>query len=151
MLGACIELCRVLGNLLSNAAQVKRETKSLAPAYAVGSLICLLFIYFAGMLQVEIVWACFALTLGAVAMLVTMLMNMYKQIRFRLDAKRCTASIIAMLAMVVLVSLIPKVFGLVEAIMMMILAIFLMSIAVFALLWKNPATLRLLNVQLRGG
>ena len=149
MLGACIELCRVLGNLLSNAAQVKRKTKSLAPAYAIGSVIGLFFIYFAGVRQMDIVWACMSLTLGSIAMFVTMFINMYKQVRFTLDIKRCVASALMMLTMAAFVSLTPKFSGLMEAVVMMLLTIFIVSIAIFALLWKNPAMLRLLNVQLR--
>ena len=150
MLGASIELCRVLGNLLSNAAQVKRKTKSLALPYAVGSFICLFFIYFAGIQQMEIIWACMALTLGAVAMFITMLTTMYKQVRFTLDVGRCVVGAVVMFTMASFVNLMPKVSSLAEAIGMMILTISVVSIAVFLLLWKNPATLRLLNVQLRG-
>ena len=151
MLGASIELCRVLGNVLSNAAQVKRKTKSLALPYAIGSFICLFFIYLAGIWQMEIIWACMALTLGAMAMLGTMLFKMYKQIRFNLDVWRCVLSALAMFMMAALVNLLPKVSSMADAINMMMLNISIVSIAVFTLLWKNPATLRLLNVQLRGG
>ena len=149
MLGACIELCRVLANLLSNAAQVKRKTNSLAPAYAIGSFIGLVLICYAGVRHMDIIWACVALTIGVIAMFVTMLINMYSQVKFTLDIKRFVASVLTMLIMVSFVSFTPKVTDLTEAIGMMLLSILLMGVSIFALLWQNPSTLRLLNVQLR--
>ena len=149
MLGAGIELCRVLGNLLSNAAQIKRKTKSLALPYAVGSIISLAFIYFAGVRQLDISWAGVALSLGAIAMFVVMLINMYQLVKFVLDTKRCFAGFAMMLGMALLVIWMPKVTGLGVSIAMVVLIAVIVGLVIMILLWKNPATLRLLNVKLR--
>lgn len=149
MLGAGIELCRVLGNLLSNAAHIRRKTKSLALPYAIGSFTSLVFIYFAGVRQMEIVWAGIALMLGSIAMFMVMLISMYQQVRFSLDVGRCFIGAAMMFAMAMLVIWAPRVYGLGAAIGMMMLAAAPAGIVVLAMMWRNPATLRLLNVQLR--
>jgi len=149
MLGTGIELCRVLGNLLSNAAHVRRKTKSLALPYAAGSMTALALIYCAGARQMEISWAGAALMAGAIAMFIIMLISMYRQVRFCLDVGRCLVGVAVMLAMASLVIWMPKVSGLGATLGLLMLAAAPAGIVVSALLWKNPATLRLLNVQLR--
>ncbi len=149
MLGAGIELCRVLGNLLSNAAQIKRETKSLALPYAAGSITVLSLIYFAGVRHMEISWACLSLVLGAMAMFTVMLTNMYQQVRFALDLGRCFVGAAVMLVLAALVVWVPEAANLRVAIGILVLISLIVGIVILTLLWKNPATLRLLNVKLR--
>ncbi|WP_036303334.1 lipopolysaccharide biosynthesis protein [Methylotenera sp. L2L1] len=149
MLGAGIELCRVLSNLLSNAAQIKRETKSLALPYALGSITSLGLIYFAGVRHVEISWAGMALVLGAMAMFTVMLIHMYQQVRFTLDVGRCLVGIAVMFVLATLVVWVPEAANLRVAIGMLVLISLIVGIVILTLLWKNPATLRLLSVKLR--
>lgn len=149
MLGAGIELCRVLGNLLSNAAHVRRKTKSLALPYAAGSVTTLALICLVGALRLEMIWVGAALILGAVAMFLVMLVSMYRQVKFVLDVWRLLVGAAVMLAMALLACWMPTVHGLGEAIGALSLAATLAGVVVFILLWKNPAMLQLLNVQLR--
>lgn len=149
MLGAGIEMCRVLGNLLSNAAHVRRKTKSLALPYAAGAMVSLVLIYLAGVKQMEISWAGAGLLAGASAMFAVMAVVMYQQVKFSLDLVRCSAGAAVMLAMALLGVWLPGMSGIGASIAMLMLMGTLSGIAVLALLWKNPATLRLLNVQLR--
>jgi O-antigen/teichoic acid export membrane protein len=149
MLGACIELFRILGNLLSNAAHARRKTMSLALPYAIGSMTTLTLICFVGTSQINIKWAGASLMAGALAMFITMLINMYQQVKFILDVWRCFFGAVVMVVLALLVIWMPKVSGLGAAIAMLIMAGIPAGVAVLALLWKNPGTLRLLNVQLR--
>ncbi len=149
MFGAGIELCRVLGNLLSNAAQVKRKTKSLALPYAFGAVISLALVCFVGVRQMEISWAGAALVLGAITMFMVMLISMYQQVRFVLDVRRCFVGLVVMLMMAMLVVWTPKVVGLGIAIGMLLLVTVMVAGVVMALQWRNPAMLRLLSVKLR--
>jgi len=149
MLGAGIELCRVVGNLLSNAAHIRRKTNSLALPYGVGAITTLVLIVLIGLRQQEIIWVGVALIFGAIAMLLVMLIAMYRQVSFRLDVWRCLFGIVVMLAMIGLVDWLPTPDGMIMAIECLIVTATLASIVVVALLWKNSATLRLLNVQLR--
>ncbi len=149
MLGAGIELCRVLGNLLSNAAHVRRKTKSLALPYAAGAVTSLILIFIAGVWQREMIWVGAALISGAVAMLLVMLISMYRQVKFRLDVVRCFIGGAIMLAMMLLVAWMPVADGWQVAIGYSLGAATFAAVTVAALLLKNPATHRLLNVQLR--
>ena len=149
MLGAGIELCRVLGNLLSNAAHIRRKTKSLALPYAAGAVTSLMLIFIAGVWQREMLWVGVALISGAGAMFLVMLISMYQQVKFRLDVVRCFIGAAIMLAMMLLVVWMPIVDSWGAAIGYLIGAATLAGAVAVALLWKNPATLRLLNVQLR--
>lgn len=149
ILGAGIELCRVLGNLLSNAAHIRRKTNSLALPYAVGSITTLVLIYFAGIWQMEIIWAVAALLVGALAMLVVMWVGMHRQVRFTFDFARWLWGAAVMMAMTAFVFWIPNVTGVGATITMLMLIATAAGIAVMSLLWKNPATIRLLNVKLK--
>lgn len=148
MLGAAIEMCRVLGNLLSSAAHVRRKTKALALPYALGSMTGLVFIYFAGAWKLDIGWAGVGLLLGAILMFISMLTGMYRQVKFILDGVRFFVAATIMIVMVLLVIVMPSVSGLSASIGMLMLEGTLGGIAMLALLWKNPATLRLINVKL---
>lgn len=80
MLGAVIELCRVLGNLFSTAAHVRRKTKLLGVPYALGAAVTLGMIYIAGEWQMDIAWVGAGLIVGALAMCAAMLINMNHEI-----------------------------------------------------------------------
>ena len=149
MLGAGIETCRILGNVFSSAAHIKRKTNSLVLPYSAGALLTLSLIFIAGIRHAEINWVGVALLVGAMAMFLVMAIGMYKQVKFSLDIIRCSVGATVMLSMILLGVWLPKLSGIGESIVMLILIGLLAGIVVFALLWKNPATLRLLNVQLR--
>ena len=125
ILGAGVELCRVLGNLLSNAAQVKRNVHSLTLPYTMGSTLSISLIYF--------------VAVG----------HMFRQVRFVLDIRRCVAAIAVMGAMAISVFLLPQSVSFMAVVGMLMLITAIAGIIVIALLWKNPATLRLINVKLR--
>ena len=149
MFGAGVELFRVLGNLFSNAAQIKRQTKSLVFPYFVGALVSLSLIYLAGTQQKDISWAGVALVLGALAMFLGVLVNMYQQIKFTLDIRRCFFGFAVMLVMAIFIIWLPKAVDLAEAIVVLVLTSLIVSIVLLILLSRNPATLRLLSVKLR--
>lgn len=148
MLGAVIELCRVLGNLLSKAAHVRRKTKSLSLPYGVGAMVSLTLIYFTGVRQMAIIWAGVALAIGAVAMLMVMWVEMHKQVRFIPNTARWLWGIALMLAMILLNIWMPSKISLGASVTMLLLLATVAGGAILGLLWKNPATLRMLNVKL---
>lgn len=148
MLGAGIELCRVLGNLLSNAAHVRRQTKTLALPYAAGSITTLALIYFANAWQFGINGAGAALMAGASAMLTVMWIGMRQQVRFTVDVRRWIGGAAFMLALAAPVFWMPTIASWGATIGILLLIATLASIVLLILLWNNPATLRLLNVQL---
>jgi O-antigen/teichoic acid export membrane protein len=149
MLGAGIELCRVLGNLLSNAAHVRRKTKTLTLPYFTGSMTALAFIYFAGEWKLEVNWTGAALLVGAIAMLVVMWLSMRQQVILTFDFWRWVSGAAVMCVMAIFSIWMPSVSGLSGAIGMLILTGALAVIAMGALMWNNPAMRRLVNVKLR--
>lgn len=148
-LGACVEMCRVLGNLLSNAAHVKRNTKALAIPYFIGALLSIAFIYFAGVSSLDIKWAGIGLLLGSIAMLIVMIITMHQQLKFMLDSSRCICGILIMVLMFIFSESMPIFDTWLKSFMMLILLVVVYSFIIFVLLRKNPATHRLLKVQLR--
>lgn len=148
MFGAAIELCRVLGNLLSIAAHVRRKTKSLALPYVLGSITILILIYFAGSLKLDIRWAGVILLVGSIVMFVAMLISMYSQVKFTLDSVRFFSAAAIMLMMIFISIILPILDGINFAIWMLIFQAIIAGIIIFALLWKNLAMLRLFNVRL---
>lgn len=149
MLGAGIEMCRMLGNLLSSAAHIRRQTKSLILPYAVGAISTIALIYLASTRQMEVTWAGGSLLLGAILMLLVMSVVMYRQVKFSLDTFRFSLGAVAMLSMTLMATWLPRPLGIGGNIGMLVLMGILAAAVVAALLWKNPATLSLLNVQLR--
>lgn len=149
MLGAGIELCRVLGNLLSNAAHIKRNTKVLTIPYAVGAIVSLFLICIAGAQQMGISWAAISLLVGAIAMLLAMGLVMYRQIKFSLDLTRNLTGLLIMLMMFLFSTSLPTVSNSIGMIGMLLALGAISVFGIAALLKKNPATLRLLDVQLR--
>lgn len=149
MLGAGIEMCRVLGNLLSNAAHIRRQTKSLALPYAIGAVATMALIFLAGVRRMDIAWAVGSLLLGGVSMMLVMAVSMYRQVEFWIDTVRFSLGATVMLSMTLMAAWLPMPHGIVGSIGMLMLMGALATAAAVALLWKNPAALRLLNVQLR--
>lgn len=149
IIGVFIELCRVLGNLLGNAAHANRQTKSLAFPYSAGAFTTLALLYVAGVWQLDILWAGAGILAGGVAMFAAMLVNMYRQVKFSLDVGRCCVGLAAMCSMIVLAIWLPIASGLVAAVTMLFVIVIPACFVMLVLLWRNPATLRLLEVQLR--
>lgn len=147
--GAIVELCRALGNVFGNAAHVKRKTLSLATPYAVGAFVILSCLAYSGSHHLDIKLAAAALMAGAVAMLITMIAKMQAQVTFKLDRLRCMTSFLCMLGMASLAIYAPATTSWTTAIGFIIIASALVAALLFIMLWKNPATSRLLSVQLR--
>lgn len=149
MLGTLIELCRVLGNLLSIAAHVKRETLKLSLPYAVGATTILTLVYFAGIEHREIGWVGMALSVGSMMMLVTMWVIMQRQVVFKVDLNRWLWGVAAMLGQSATTIWMPKASGSGMSVLILTGAGVIAASISLTLLWKNPATQRLLNVNLR--
>lgn len=149
MLGAGIEMCRVLGNLLSNAAHVKRQTKSLTLPYAIGALVAITLICLAGIQHLAIDWAAGGLLIGASSMLLVMGVMMHRQIHFSLDPMRCSMGVVVMAAMVMLSFCLPNKTGMVESLAILVVLGAMGSAIAAILMRRNPAAIRLLNVKLQ--
>lgn len=151
MLGGFIECGRILGNVLSNAAQVTRKTSSLAVPYAVGALAVAVCIAISGSMGLDIVWSGISLVIGSLLMLWQMLLKMKEQVSFQLDYVRWLAGFFLMLVLSLtglLMSGDVDVFG---AFARLLFAALVGVLLIGLLSWNNPALSRVLAVKLREG
>lgn len=151
MLGALVECCRVLGNVLGNAAQVTHRTRALALPYAAGALVLSLVVVCAGLRQAPLHWVGIALGSGAVAMLATMAVCMRGQLPFSLDVRRWAIGLLALVALLALAAQVPAPSGLLPALGLLALVGLASAAMALPLLWKNPALRRMLAVRLDEG
>lgn len=148
-LGAAIESCRMLGNLAGNAAQITRQTSSLAAPYAMGALTVWGLITGFGGEGLSINYACWSLVAGALVMLLVMLFMMYRQVRFKIAPLPWSVSILAMLVMVMFGTDQQASNEPLDAVLKLMGIAVIVVAAQILLLWRNPAMSRLLSVQLR--
>lgn len=147
--GVVIELCRVLGNLLSNAAHAKREVISLALPYGVGALVTLLTIYIYGSLHKDINWASAGLLMGSAAMVGVMGIVMFRKIMFEVDFMRCGFGILIMTTLFICRDWFPILSSTFQNIVMLLVLGLAGCLGAFIFIWKNPGAVRLTTVQLR--
>lgn len=148
-LGAIIELCRGLANVLSNAAQVKINTKTLLPPYAIGSAITIGLIFVTDAERLPINWVGVALLAGILGMALAMFIGMRRVVRFRLDAVRCGVAATAMLFLSTIPTWAPTLSGFLPNVAMLLVLLIFAIITLITLLKNSPAVQRLLRVQLR--
>lgn len=147
--GIGIELCRVLGNILSAAAHVRRKTMSLALPYFLGALTTISSIFLAGLVQKDISWAGGGLLLGGGVMLFTMAISMYRQVKFSIDGVRFLIGVIVILVLTLGSSRLPSAHGFAQNVGMLVIMGTLGCIVTIALLWQNPGARRLISVKLK--
>lgn len=147
--GVGIECCRVLGNLLGQAAQVTKKTQSLALPYAVGAAITIGLMLLVGEHSAGIIWVGLVLLAAAMVTLFIMGIAMYRQIPFTLDARRWLwgLAIMAVLCLPAWWLTRPKNWG--ETIGMLLVIGFISGSIMLRLMYKNAALQRLLAVKLR--
>ena len=150
-LGAAIECCRVLGNMLGIAAQVTKRTDSIALPYSLGAIVLFGMLLFAGRYHLLVVWIGVFLVVAALVTLAAMSVFMYRQVQFSLDRWRWLSGSLALacLATAALWAGPPSsVFGAGYALILIALA---GGVFTAGLLWRNAALQRMLAVNLRVG
>lgn len=148
MLGAFVELCRVLASVMGNAAHVKRKTQMLTPAYAMSAFIVIGGAVWVGLLGYALIWVGYAMVAGGVVMLLVMGLSMYSQIKFILDLKRWGLALILFVLMISISQWIPaypRFWESVIGLAMMVLPVIGM---ITLLLYRSPALQRLIKVTL---
>lgn len=149
LLGACVECCRVLANVLGNAAQVNRRMRALIWPYALGALVLLSGLAIGAIVGLPLQQAIYALPVASVIMLAVMFIQMRRELRFVLDVPRWSAAgtiVVVGLAWAWLAP--PQVDTQGEAFLLMASVGFVGSLFILALLWRNPALEELTRVQL---
>ncbi len=149
IIGGFIEFLRVVGNLLGNAAHVKRKTVLLALPYGAGAAVSFVLIYLAASYGLEILWAGVALIVGGLVTLSVMWLGMRQHLRFSVDVQRWLVALMAMSLIASARYLLPGAPTFIMSLIVLAGAGLIASTIAFGLLWRNPALGRLLNIELR--
>jgi len=148
MMGSAIECCRALANVFGNAAQVTKRTRSLAFPYGVGAIVICLSLWFIGEREMEVFYVGVVLLLGAISMLFTMIVMMYREVKFILDVKRWCVSFVVMVSLAMGSYLVVDVKGWFEVSVLLGIVVVIAGGFSALLLWKSGALRNLLSVKL---
>lgn len=150
LIGAAIECGRVLGNVLATAAQVDRRMSALVLPYAAGALAMTAGVAWVASSGGDITQAVAMLAVAGAVTLATMAHAMRRLHAFRLDGARWSAALMLAVVTAWLAVQSPWVPSGVAAALGIVAVIGAVSaVSLAALLWKNPATARLLAVRLQ--
>lgn len=146
--GIAIECCRVLSNLLSNAAQATKKTRSMTVPYAAGAITSIAPMVLVGVMGLNINWAGTVLLFAAAVTLLAMGFSMHRQVTFNLDIKRWSIAIGIMVP-----SFIPSFWlqypkSWYETIYILFIIILVSGIMVWKMVWKSDALGRLIAAKL---
>ena len=148
-LGVGIEFCRVVGNLLSNAAQVTKRTRSIVLPYASGAIALFLMLVIIGECHLGIAWVAISLLLAALVMLGGMWAAMFREIKFFLDMKRWLVAVLMMLLFILPTFWLNYPTNWTEVAVMLLIIGVLGGAVVVGLLKGSTALQRLLIVDLK--
>lgn len=147
-LGIGIEFCRVVANLLSTAAQVTRQTRSIILPYALGALTVMVMLIVVGEQHLAISWAAVCLVIAALIMLSTMWLAMFRQVKFFPDAKVWLIAILMSMVFVLSTYWLPKTTDWFQAFMILSVVGVCGAGGLMLLLKNSSALQRLLAVKL---
>lgn len=150
LLGAVIECCRALCNVLGTAAQVDRRMFALVPPYAAGAVTMAAGVAWVAQSGGDIEQAVAMLAVAGVVTLGVMAFTMHRLHDFHLDLSRWGCALILVVGAAMLALNMPLVAsGIGSALTIVALAGLVSAVSLVLLLWKNPATTRLLAVRLK--
>ena len=146
-LGIVIEFCRVTANILSNAAQVTKNPRSIILPYAAGALV-IFIILIIGQRHLEISSVAISLVIGALLMLSIMWGLMLKQVKFHPDFKIWFTALMTMLMFIVSSYWLPRPSSWFEIILILLVDGLVGLGLLMILLKRSDALQRLLAVNL---
>ena len=148
VLGVVIEFCRVVANIFSNAAHVRRKTSSLALPYSIAALLVILGVSFVGSLGYPIIYAAYMLVFASVGMLLAMAILMNRQISYNLDKKRWFVAILIFVVVVFSGLFMPEDLSFAHSFLALILLALPAIVLLIGFLIKNAALKRLMSHKL---
>jgi len=146
--GALIELCRIIGNLLGVTPHIMRQTKYLAVPYILGATCTIVLIGGAGSLKLPLIDAILALAVGSLVMLTGMGIKVLRQIDVTFDWLRWSCGFTGMCSLPFVFKFVTVADGLFQSLGALLLIGLLAGIFCASLLYKNPATYRLISVKI---
>ena len=147
--GAFIELFRLLANLFGISAHIMRRIRFLAAPYAVGAICSLLLLALAGLWQLPARFAVFSLLAGSCVTLFGMWIYTRQYIKLAIDWRRWLIASAWMIFLPLTAHFILPAAETGNSIVILVL-IGIASVPLTAIiLYKNPAAIRLINVDVR--
>ena len=150
MLGVLIEFARCTANLWSYASQIERRTTKIILPYGLGALVVWVGALGITYIHGDLITLAIVLVISGIVICVAMIVMMQRMLPVALDARRWIAGfgvLIICLAMVVITPI--QITGVFNNIVILLVGLSVSGGCMLALLWRNPALLRLLAVSLR--
>ncbi|MGZ8983218.1 MAG: oligosaccharide flippase family protein [Methylotenera sp.] len=148
--GAIIEFMRCTTNLWSNTARAIRRTKGLILPYGLGAVVVWLGAIGAAHFETGLFGLSFMLVLGGIVTSGAMMVLMQRLIFISIDVPRLAIGLIIMSACFVVAIISPmQTVGLYQNLSLLILSVIVACFLIAAMLWRNPALIRLLSASLR--
>lgn len=148
ILGALADFFRVVTNIFSNSAHVKRKTRYLILPYFLGSIMIVIGIIFIGVLDYPIIYAGFTLVIASIFIMFTMAFVMNILIPHHLEKNRLL--IVSLLSVIIVVcgSFMPQKLGFLDSFLALSFLSLLATSFLVCLLIRNKALKRLTSAQL---
>lgn len=147
-IGVGIECCRVLANLLSNAAHVTKKTISIVLPYSIGAAIVLCSVPIVGGMGLDIIWAIVSLFAAALSVLIFMIIVMSNQIKFSINLKPLLYSVALMTFFAFASFRFTKPSDWVDLIVVLSSVLLICCGAIYFIIKNNASLKRLLSVNL---
>ena len=148
--GVGIECCRVLGNLVGQAAQITKITYSLIFPYAGGAIATIGLMIFAGEYDLGVMTVGGVLLVAAMFTLFIMTIWMYHQVNFLIDIRRWFMSLLIMTILCIPTWWLDRPQNWPEAIGMLISIGLISGCILISMIWRNSALQRMMAVRLHG-
>lgn len=150
MLGVLIEFARCTTNLWSYASQIEKRTTKVILPYGLGALVVWLGVLGVSYVHGDLEMLAVVLVISGLVICVTMIVMMQRMLPVVLDVRRWFAgSTILLVCLVAVVAMPIKTEGLFNNVGLIMIGLCITGGSMLALLWRNPALTRLLEVSLR--
>jgi len=149
--GVGIEFCRVVANLLSNAAHVTKRTQTIVLPYAVGAIVSSILLLFTGALQKDIFFAAICLLIAATFVLIVMWVIMSRQIIVHIEQKMWGASFFLTCIFLISAFFLSVPGSWIEVFFVLISIAVISCLALYFFLKANRSLQRLIFIDLKNG
>ena len=148
VIGAVIEGCRMVANLLGVTSHIMRQPRYLALPYALGSLCTFILITMAGQMSLSVFYTVLAVAAGSMTMLLAMWVNTKRLTSLAVDRRRWILALVWMVLLPIVFQMASTTVTLLEAIAFLAAIGSASGVVVAVLLYRNEALLRLVQVDM---
>ena len=151
VLGTMIEFCRVMSNVLSSGAQIRREMKVLILPNFVGGFTTIVGVVGFGLFGFDILWAAVALAISGGFLLIAIALCIHMQVKYTVDKMRWGGGGLVLLTSLLAawdIDAFNNTEHWIDSLSLLLAVAFLSCILLAVFMWRNPALMRLVSVRL---